>query len=400
MKQRFGYISVACVLALLAGVIGWKVWQQLADTAGERQAISRAVPVEVAAIERGAIELRRTFSGTLESLAQFSVAPKVGGRVEHLAVDLSDEVENGSVVATLDSDEYDQAVSQAEADLKVAEANLTEARSALEIAERSMQRQTVLSERGVASEAQFDTAKAEQLAATARVAVAEAQVVRARSALQTARIQLGYTQVRATWSGGDDKRLVSERMVEEGDTVAANTPLMSIVELDPIQAVLYVAERDYAQLKPGQPVTLWTDAYPGRQFTGEVARVSPVFQSSSRQARVELSVPNPDRLLKPGMFIRAEAVLGGAEDATIVPAEAIVMRADQAVVFVVDETKKTARLHPIQRGIADGGRVQVTGEGLVGRVITLGQQLLDDGSPIMLPDDVEAQAPVREAEAG
>lgn len=400
MKQRLILITAAGVLTLLVCAIGWKVWRQVSAAAGERQAANRAVPVEVAAIEHGRIELRRTFSGTLESLAQFRVAPKIGGRVEHLAVNLADEVENGSVVATLDSDEYDQAVSQAEADLEVAKANLTEARSAMEIAERSIQRQTVLRERGVASDAQFDTAKAEQLAATARVAVAEAQVVRAESALQTARIQLGYTQVRATWSGGDDKRVVAERMVEEGDTVAANTPLMSIVELDPIQAVLYVAERDYAQLKAGQSVTLWTDAYPGRQFTGEIARVSPVFQSSSRQARVELSVPNPERLLKPGMFIRAEAVLGGAEDATIVPAGAIVMRADRPVVFIVDEANKTAQLREVERGITDGGRVQVTGEGLTGRVITLGQQLLDDGSPVMLPDDAEAQAPAREAEAG
>lgn len=400
MKQRLILITAAGLLALFTCVIGWKVWRHATATGAERPAGSRAVPVEVAAIEHGRIELRRTFSGTLESLAQFRVAPKIGGRVELLAVDLADEVENGSVVATLDSDEYDQAVSQAEADLEVAKANLTEARSAMEIAERSIQRQTVLRERGVASDAQFDTAKAEQLAATARVAVAEAQVVRATSALQTARIQLGYTQVRATWSDGDDKRVVSERMVEEGDTVAANTPLMSIVELDPIQAVLYVAERDYAQLKAGQPVTLWTDAYPGRRFTGEIARVSPVFQSSSRQARVELSIPNPDRLLKPGMFIRAEAVLGGAEDATIVPAGAIVMRADRPVVFIIDEAKKTAHLHEVERGITDGGRVQITGEGLTGRVVTLGQQLLDDGSPVMLPDDAEAQAPAGEAEAG
>jgi RND family efflux transporter MFP subunit len=400
VKQRFTLITAACILALLVGAIGWQAWDRATAEAEQIGPVGRAVPVEVAAIERGRIELHRTFSGTLESLAEFRVAPKVGGRIEHLAVDLADEVENGAVVATLDSEEYEQAVSQAEADLEVAEANLTEARSAKEIADRAMQRQTVLLERGVASDAQFDSAKADQLAATARVAVAEAQVLRAKSSLQTARIQLGYTQVRASWSEGDNNRLVAERMVEPGDTVAANTPLMSIVELDPIQAVLYVAERDYARLKTGQPVTLRTDAYPGRAFTGEVARVSPVFQSSSRQARVELLVPNEERLLKPGMFIRAEAVLGSVEDATIVPEEAIVMRADRPVVFVIDEATKTAKMLAVERGIANAGRVQVTGDGLTGRVVTLGQQLLDDGSSVMLPEDAEAQAPALEADAG
>lgn len=340
-------------------------------------------------MERGAIARRRTFSGTLEAFAEFRVAAKVGGRVESLTVNLADEVQNGAVVATLDSAEYEQDVAQARAELAVAEANLKEARSVKEIGDRSMRRQTTLRDRGIASESQFDTATAEQLAAEASVAVAEAQVQRARSALEAAQIRLGYTQVRATWSQGDPQRIVGERMVEAGDTVAANVPLMLIVELDPILAVLYVAERDYARITAGQRVALRTDAYPGRMFEGQVARVSPVFESASRQARVELTVPNPERLLKPGMFVRAEAVLESVEQATIVPELAVVTRGDRSVVFVLEEGERgviKARLTPVELGVSDAGRVQVIGEGLTGRVVTLGQQLLDDGSPVLLPE--------------
>ncbi len=387
MKRRLVYVGLAVAILVLGGAVVWRVWAELAGPGEEQGGQTEAVPVEVAAIETGPIALRRTFSGTLESLSAFQVAPKVAGRIERLEVDLADVVDNGAVVATLDSAEYEQAVNQAQADLRVAEANLAEARSAKEIGDRSMQRQTTLLERGIASDEQYDAARAEQLAAEARVAVAEAQVRRAQAALETAQIRLGYTQVRATWTGGDAQRVVADRRVEAGDTVAANTPLMTIVELDPIQAVLYVAERDYARLQPGQAVTLRTDAYPGRAFEGRVARVSPVFESSSRQARVELSVPNPDRLLKPGMFVRASAVLDRVEQATVVPEEAIVKRADRPVVFVLDEATSTVRLVPVEPGIADAGRVQVAGAGLTGRVITLGQQLLDDGSPVALPTD-------------
>ena len=151
--------------------------------------------------------------------------------------------------------------------------------------------------------------RSDQLAKQAAVKVAEAQVTRAEAAVSTARIRLGYTQVVAAWSGGDDERVVGQRLVEEGDTVAANTPLFSIVELDPITAVIFLTGRDYGRLKPGQLVTLTTDAYPQREFGGAVTRVAPVFQEASRQARAELTVANPQQLLKPGMFVRAAAVL-------------------------------------------------------------------------------------------
>ncbi|NIR30343.1 MAG: HlyD family efflux transporter periplasmic adaptor subunit, partial [Gammaproteobacteria bacterium] len=70
------------------------------------------------------------------------------------------------------------------------------------------------------------------------------------------------------------------------------------VELDPITAVFYVTERDYARLKPGQEAALSTDAYPGESFSGRIVRIAPVFRESTRQARVELRVANPDLRLK------------------------------------------------------------------------------------------------------
>lgn len=399
--------ALVLLFALVTGV-AWRVWTVVtAEEAGSGRSAQRAAPVETAAIERGAIELERVFSGTLVSASEVVVAPKVGGRVLRVAVDLADEVKPGAVVVVLDSDEFEQAVTQAEAELAVAVANESAARYALEIADREMQRQTTLLEQGVASDTQFDQVKANQLAATAAVAVAEAQVRRADAAVQNARTRRDYTQVRVYWGGepapeqggdqeavvptgdgsGGGRRFVSRRMVEEGDTVMANAPLLTIVQLDPIKAVLYVSERDYAQLEAGQQVSMLADAYPDRVFVGEVTRVSPVFESNSRQARVELSVPNEELLLKPGMFIRATAVLGRAEDALIVPEIAVVKRDDRPVVFVVDQAGATVRLVPVELGIANNGRVQVSGEGLSGRVVTLGHQLLDDGSAVLLKDD-------------
>ena len=346
---------------------------------------SRPVPVELAQIQHGPIERRRTFTGTLEAQAELVVAPKIPGRIEQLFADLADTVTRGQAVARLDNDEHLQAVAQAQADLAVAEANLAEAVSLLTIAERELQRVDKLQERGVSSESQRDIAQADQLAKHAHVAVAKAQVTRAQAALATARIRLGYTEVTANWRGSGEDRVVAERHVEEGETVSANEPLFRIVDLDPIKAVFFVTEGDYALLAPGQEAELLTDAFPREVFRGRIARIAPVFRESTRQARVELGVENPELRLKPGMFARTTVVLERFAEATIVPEQALTTRDGQRGVFVLAEDGRSVAWRPVKVGVQQGDRLQVTGEGVFGSVVTLGQQLLDDGSPVTLP---------------
>jgi multidrug resistance efflux pump len=76
------------------------------------------------------------------------------------------------------------------------------------------------------------------------------------------------------------QRVVAERYVDDGQTVAANAPLLLIVELNPIVGVVFVTEKDYAYLAPGQPVSLTTDAFSGEQFRGRIDRIAPVFKTS------------------------------------------------------------------------------------------------------------------------
>jgi len=385
------------LIVIVTFLVGWAIYSRVFQDKDAGGPGARPAPVRVALVERGAIELRRTFSGTLEATAKFVVAPKVNGRVERLSVDISDGVERGQVVAELDDGEYIQAVNQARADLAVAKANLSKAEKALEISNRQLSRVATLRKRGVASESQFDEAKANQLANQAQFEVAKAQLTRAEAALETANIRLSYTKVTADWHGGNDRRVVAERFVDEGETVAANAPLLSIVELSPITGVIFVAEKDYANLLPGQLAVLTTDAYPGQEFQGRIDRIAPVFKETSRQARVELIIPNLEQRLKPGMFIRASVVLKTVPDAVMVPDLAITERNDQTGVFMVDEKGPTAMWRPVKLGIRQGKRVQVIGEELYGRVITLGQQLVADGSAITIPEGGAAPAP-RQAE--
>jgi RND family efflux transporter MFP subunit len=386
----------ACLpIALAAAALAWLGWAVLdrledrPDRGGTRKA--SAVPVEAVPVRHGPIVLEREFSGELEALSEFVVAPKVGGRVERVLVHLADTVTRGRVVAELDNDEYVQAVAQAEAELAVARANLSEARSALETAGREFERTESLVKRGIASRSEFDAARQDQLAREAQLRVRKAEVSKAEALLETANIRLGYTQVTAGWSGGDEQRVVAERYVDEGQTVAANTPLLLIVELHPIVAVVYVTEEDYARLKPGQVVELSTDAYPGERFSGRIHRIAPVFRTTTRQSRIEMIVDNPEHRLKPGMFIRARVVLARVPDAVLVPEQALTTRNDREGVFVVREDGRSVAWREVDTGIREDGWVQVEGEGLSGRVVTLGQQLVSDGSPITIPGGGEAE---------
>ena len=358
--------------------------------AQERQAQRPPAPVEVAEIETASIRALRTFSGALEPRASFVVSPKIGGRLEAMLVDIGDSVERGAVVARIDDAEYQQDCAQAEAELLVAEANLAEAGSALEIATRAMERTRTLSDRGVASDAELDSARSELLAREARVEVQQAQIARANASVATARIRLGYAEVNAQWADDDPSRVVAERFVDEGQTVTANTPLLQIVDIDPLSGVFFVTEKEYAYLKAGQSVEVLTDAYPDQTFAGTIERIAPVFRENSRQARVEIMVPNDGQHLKPGMFIRANVEVRREENATVVPSESIVTRSDMQGIFLVADDGKHARWLPVSVGIREGDRVQLVGEPLEGRVVTLGQQLIEDGSAITLSGATES----------
>jgi RND family efflux transporter MFP subunit len=384
LKKITWFLVVFALLVLL----GWKIYAQLnkPESGKKKQSADLPVPVQVAAVETGSLQLVRRFTGTLDANAEFIVSPKVSGRVKTIYVDLADRVIRGQLVVELDDAEHRQDVAQAEAQLAVARANHSEARNLLTIAERELKRIEKLSKTGVSSESQRDAASAEQLVKNALVNVTRAQITKAEAELESARIRLDETMIRADWQSGNEQRMVAERYVDEGETVSANAPLLRIVELDPLIAVLHVTERDYARLKVGQQASLSTDAFPGEKFDGTITRIAPVFAESTRQARVELQIINSDLRLKPGMFMRADVVLEQVENTTVVPDMALAKRDGGEGVFMLDVEGKTVSWLPVVVGIRQGDKVQVTADKLQGQVVILGHQMLKQGSSIKVDE--------------
>jgi RND family efflux transporter MFP subunit len=360
------------------------------------------VAVEAQPIRKGVISDIGVFTGSLLPKSQFVVAPKVTGWLKKLLVNVGDTVSQNQVIAVLDDEEFTQQVEQAKAELQVAKANAENCTTDLDLAQREYERAKTLREKQIASASEFDEAEAAFNACQTRLKVAIAQVTQKEAALEAANLRLSYTRVQAFWENADQIRVVGERFVDEGALLQVNQPIVSILQNDPLTAVVYVVEKDYPKVRVGQHAIVSTDAYPDKTFTGSIVRIAPLLKETSRQARVEIEIPNDDHLLKPGMFIRARIEFARHDDATLVPLAALVRRNGKQGVFVVEPASPPsagrdtqprqmepnnlkARFVPVTVGIINGELAEVLEPEISGLVVTMGNHLLEDGSDITLP---------------
>jgi RND family efflux transporter MFP subunit len=375
---------VTIVLVTFAGFMGWRIFSPAAPAPGPGTSqAARAIPVEVTPVRHDTIRDIARFTGTLVASSRFVVSPKIPGRLEKLQVNIGDRVDNGDLIAVLDSEEYALAVTQAEAELEVSRANLADAKSALELVSRDLERTRELQLQKVASEAELDSMQAKYNAANAAFEVAGSHILQREAALEAAKVRLAYARIHARWAGSTGgAHFVSEKFIDEGNMLRANDPIVSIVDIGSVIARINVIERDFPAIRVGQSAIVSTDAYPGMTFEGRVVRRSPVLAEASRQALVEIEIPNTDLLLAPGMYIRSSIEFARKPDATIIPASAIVSRDARKGVFLADKNTSTAVFVPIETGITEGEDVEVLSPDISGLVISLGQHLLEDGSAI------------------
>jgi len=383
---------ILLLVVAIASIAGWQLYIRVFDLSTQKKPSRPAVkvPVETKPIQKGTICDVSVFTGSLEAKSQFVVAPKVAGWLKKLFVNVGDIVQQNQVIAILDDEEFAQQVEQVRAELKVAQANAENCTSDLDMARREYERAKALREKQIASASELDVSEAAFNASQAKLKVSLAQVAQKDAALRAADFRLSYTKVRAFWENGVQNRVVGERFVDEGELLQINQPIVSILENDPQTAVVYVIERDYPKMKVGQEAIVTTDAYPDRTFTGTVVRIAPLLKESSRQARVEIEMPNPEHLLKPGMFVRTRVEFARHENATLVPLATLVRRNGEEGIFIADMANLKALFVPVTTGIISGEVAEIIKPKISGFAITMGNHLLEDGCDITLPKDVTA----------
>jgi RND family efflux transporter MFP subunit len=384
--QMKKYILGLLVLAV-AVLAGWQTYKRISTSSQTGPGrFAAAVAVEVEPIRKDTIKDIGVFTGSLQPKSQFVVAPKVTGWLKKLMVNVGDTVEQNQLIAILDDAEYTQQVEQARAELNVAIANADNGARDVDLAKKEYERAKTLREKQIASASELDSAEAELNASQTRLKVAVAQVDQRKAALKAAELRLSYTRVQAFWEGSDKTRVIGERFVDEGALLQVNQPIVSVLENKPLTAVVYVVEKDYPKVRIGQSAIVTTDAYPDQTFTGSIVRIAPLLKESSRQARVELEIPNTEELLRPGMFIRARVEFASHEDATLVPFSALARRESTQGIFIVEPGDKKVRFVPVSVGITNNVWAEILEPEVSGRVVTLGNHLLEDGSEITIPE--------------
>jgi RND family efflux transporter MFP subunit len=382
-------LAGVALLALVFLFVGYRSGGEPAPS----ETTAGRVAVETRPAERRSIADIREFSGTLEASATLTVAPKVGGQIASIAADIGDRVQSGDALIRLDDQEYRQALAEAQAQLQVARAQYEQARSDARTAERTLGRVRSLNDKGIAATAELDSAEADAGNAKAAATVARATIAQAEAQVETARIRLGYTDIRAHWTNDEQPRQIGERMVEPGDTVAANTPLLRIVAVRPLTAVIQVPEALYPILEVGQSAQLRIAGAQTANFEAEIARIAPVFDPETRRARVELTVPNDDGRLAPGMFVQVGLIADRMPSALVVPRAALVRRDGREGVFVVDTAANVADFVAVDVAFTQGDHAALRApDRLDGPLVTLGQAQLEDGIGVAVDDDAARSA--------
>ncbi|HQG27013.1 MAG TPA: efflux RND transporter periplasmic adaptor subunit [Candidatus Ozemobacteraceae bacterium] len=396
MKRILFYIGELMMIVAIAFVVAQMAGRSGGTASRRGTPGAAAVAVEVAPVRVLDMEDEGRFTGSLLPRARFVVAPKVAGRLKKLACDVGDSVSPGQVIAEIEDEEFVQDVAQAEADLAIARANLTESVAMLDIGRREFERVKAMRQQKVTSEAEVDAAQAQYKSREAKTEVNKAQVLQKEAALKTSRIRLSYTKIQAIWDEKTSTRLVGERFQDVGAMLSANTPILSLLDIEKVIAVVDVVERDYFRIRPGQEAVVTTGSLPGRQFKGTIVRMAPALDAETRQARVEIEIPNQDLLLKPGMFVTTGIRFARHPNVTAVPSSALVSRDGRKGVFRIDPEAQKAYLIDVEPGIVQGDFVEIASPSLDGTVVTMGQHLLEDGSPVLVAGG-QTELPVAEA---
>jgi len=311
-----------------------------------------AAPATAAATPREVPDVLR-LNGTLLADEEAQLAPLVAGRVVEVLVERGAIVEEGDPLVRLrDTDFRAQqaaaraAVSQAEARLGMEGGRVpppeetAEVRSALaqmELADQQYERAQALSERGVYSAAQLDEARARAETAREQHRLAVQNARGAAAALSSAKAQLRQAStavsdsvVRAPFAGE-----IAARNVSVGEYVAPQTQLLTLVRTNPLRLELEIPQDRVLDVRPGQRVAVTLDGVSNRVFEGTVRYVSASVGRQTRALTVEAVVPNPEGILRPGMFARAQIDLARMRNLVAVPPSAILTNAGVHRAFVI-----------------------------------------------------------------
>ena len=365
-RKKWQIIGLGLFL-LMIGIIAYKIYANI-STGKERAAralAGRTVTVEAAAAGRRDLAPVFTFSANLEAVWSTEVSTKADGRIDKLFVEEGDRVTAGMVLARLDLNELAAQVMQAEG-------QVLQAKATLEQNELNFQRMNALYQQNAVAAHTLDSARTQRDLAMGGLKAAEGNFLLLKARLDNANILSPLSGV------------VIRRHVQAGAFSKAGIAIFTVADTSTLLAKAVVGEAQITELALGKSVNVKVDALKGQEFKGTITRLSPAASVPTRTFTAEVSIPNPEGLIKVGMFANAEVVGQERKNVLAVPESALVMREDQKTVFVVTEENRVVQ-KVLKLGDAAGGWVEVLSGLKDGeRIVVAGQHKLKDGASIRL----------------
>jgi len=365
--MRLNPAKIAALLVLAAAIAGAWAWYASRNAAGDTK-------YRTGKVERGPLQAVVVASGTLNAVTSVQVGSQVSGQVLEIFADFNTQVKKDQVIARIDPQSFELRVNQARADVDAAKSAVGVAMSnlaaqkaevgrvkvALADAERDLNRKKMLVEKNFISPAELDKAKAlydgtrEQLKSVeAQIGVNESQIASAQATvkqrealLKQAQVDLERTIIRAPVNG-----TVILKNIDAGQTVAASlqAPVLFTIaqDLRDMQVEAAIDEADVGRLRVGQQASFTVDAFPRRNFSGEIRQIrkSPVNVQNVISYTVVISAANPDQSLLPGMTANVRVVVDSRDNVLKVANAALRFRPTGAM-----EGKAAAEAQPAQAG--------------------------------------------------
>lgn len=317
-------------------------------TATPTRATSGRVAVRTMILEARPFEETLEVTGRLLPWKDVVISSEIGGLVREIGFEKGDWVEQGSVLARIGDDLMESQLAQARADLMAAEANFVKTSKLFE-------RQAIPQQDLVKTTSQRDRAAA---------------VVRERE------LRLERAILRAPISGR-----ATERLIERGEVVAPGTQITTLQQVARLKVQAAVPDTEVSWLKTGRDASVHIDAYPNRSFSAHLYYIAPATNAVTRSFTIELSLPNPDGALLPGMFGRVRLVRRRVDHAVVVPIDAMIARESAKSVFIVEDCR--AREIALDSASYEGDMALADGILSVGQVLVVdGQRDLVDGQAV------------------
>jgi membrane fusion protein, multidrug efflux system len=326
--------------------------------------------VNIATAKSETIPNLLTAVGDLAAVHQVNVTSDVNGRITDIHFTAGASVKQGTpLIQLFDAPE---------------QGDLANFKAQQRVAQISLDRAKQLAERQFGPQATVDNAQAAFDQASAGIAKTEAII--------------SQKLVRAPFDGE-----LGVRKVEVGQYLTAGTQIVSLTDLSVLYANFTVTEKDSAQLKVGQVVRIAVDAYPGRTFEGKITTIEPQIATETRNIRVQATMQNPDKILKPGMFATTTVVLPDKPPVITVPETAVDYTLYGDSVYLLTEKKEEdgkTKLTVTRTFVQTGNRVEGRAEILKGlkdgdRVVAVGQLKLQSGSAVTISNDPVPPIPAK-----